>query len=113
MLGKNRVEGVLKRHIQGYGSIDHRNKPEIYQKKREAKINFIKKFKATESYFCRAKSATGIYLQPDLNINKMWKFYNRQCEKDNEVTRGILKLSSKYDLISDLAVPEQTNVRLV
>lgn len=93
-LSKNRVNGVVRRHYQsGKMPIEQRGgdrKSLSFKEKKNSIINFIKTFKAVESHYCRSKSANRVYLSSDLNINKMWKYYNAQINDEN------LKVKSSY-----------------
>lgn len=49
-------------------------KSEKYQCKKQSVMNFINKFKAIESHYCRGQSER-LYLDSSLNITKMWTMY--------------------------------------
>lgn len=47
---------------------------EKYRAEKESVMNFINKFKAVESHYCRGQSER-LYLDSNLNITKMWSMY--------------------------------------
>lgn len=50
---------------------------EKYRGKKESVMNFINKFKAIESHYCRGHSER-LYLDSNLNITKMWVMYQNE-----------------------------------
>lgn len=63
---------------------------EKYRGKKESVMNFINKFKGTESHYCRGQSKR-LYLSSDLNITKMWIMYQNDNNElpVKKVTLGI------------------------
>ncbi|UYV72367.1 hypothetical protein LAZ67_9002822 [Cordylochernes scorpioides] len=74
--------------------------PEIYKSKKEQKrkgraasnkiddthvVKHIKSFPAYTSHYTRAHNPRRQYLNPDLNIKKMYELYATQCKKENVV----------------------------
>lgn len=91
---KHRIQGVVKRHkITGAMPVERRGgdtRTKSYAQKLESVKKFIQKFKGTESHYCRSKTAVRIYLSSELNIKKMWRMYEKECEDPN------LKVKESY-----------------
>lgn len=82
-LNKNRIQGVLKRHLRT-GSVASENRGGDrhslkFLERKQVVINFVKKFKPVESHYCRGKSNRQ-YLSSELNITKMWRMYTASVE---------------------------------
>nr|XP_024218186.1 uncharacterized protein LOC112211192 [Halyomorpha halys] len=82
LITKSRVEGVLKRFVETKKMPEEtrggNRKVSLFHDRKASVINFIKKLKCVESHYCRSKTATRVYLSSDLNINKLWRFYDRE-----------------------------------
>lgn len=64
-------------------SVDMRGKTpsiKISLEKEKEVIDHINKFPRVESHYCRAKTKKQ-YLEPNLNITKMYNLYNKETEK--------------------------------
>lgn len=82
---KDRIFGVLQRSHKASGALaketrggDHRSIKN--ETKRDAINAFIQSFQCRESHYCRGRSSGRLYLSSDLNIKKMWRFYNNSVE---------------------------------
>lgn len=80
-INKGRVRGVLKRHMDtGLMAIENRGGDRKSLKNlglKDAIVSFIKKFKGTESHYCRSKSRR-IYLPSELSIATMAKMFVKE-----------------------------------
>ncbi|CAG9793086.1 unnamed protein product [Diatraea saccharalis] len=64
---------------------DHRsaqNEPKL-----RAVRTFIETFKCVESHYCRSSTMIRKYLPAELNIKKMWRMYQHQCQDENLLVR--------------------------
>lgn len=52
-------------------------KSRLYSERKMSVMNFINKFKAVESHYCRGQSER-LYLDSNLSIKKMWKMYQNE-----------------------------------
>lgn len=93
-ISQSRVRGVVHRFFIS-GSMPKENrggdrKTNLFHPKKTSVLQFIKKFKAVETHYCRSKTSTRVYLDSVLNIKRIWKMYN------NELTDDDLKVKESY-----------------
>lgn len=72
--------------MTGTAPIDNRGgdrKLMKFQNKKNAVIDFIKKFNVMEVHYCRSKVAYRQYLNSNLNINKLFNMYDKDITAPN------------------------------
>lgn len=84
-ISKHVFNGTIPKENRGG---DHKFKK--YAAKKESVCKFISSLPAKESYYSRNKSKA-IYLSSDLNIRKLWQFYNDSVENDLKVKHSMFR----------------------
>lgn len=95
LIKKDRVKGIMSRYYKSGGNHPKENrggdrKSEKYLPKKLSVQQFIEKFKCEESHYCRSKTQR-LYLQPELNIKKMWRLYNAENDSDLRVQQSFFR----------------------
>lgn len=89
------VKGVSNRYAAtGETAFEKRGgdrKHHAFRSKREAVQNFIKKFRPLDSHYCRGKVKQRIYLDPSLNISKLYRMYEDESMPGYSVTKSFFR----------------------
>ncbi|XP_045456403.1 uncharacterized protein LOC123666284 [Melitaea cinxia] len=92
---QGRIKGVTKRFAENGTSASERRggdrKEFAFRSKLESVQKFIMKFKPLDSHYCRGKIKRRIYLDPSLNITKMYKMYEDQVTPGFSVTKSYFR----------------------
>ncbi|CAH1225178.1 unnamed protein product, partial [Diabrotica balteata] len=92
---QGRIKGVTKRFAENGTSASERrggNQKEFaYRSKLDSVQKFIMKFQPLDSHYCRGKIKQRIYLDPSLNITKMYKMYEDQSLPGFSVTKSYFR----------------------
>lgn len=92
---QGRIKGVTKRFAETGTSASERRggdrKKFAFRSKLESVQKFIKKFKPLDSHYCRGRIKQRIYLDPSLNISKMYKMYEDQTMPGFSVTKSYFR----------------------
>lgn len=86
---RDRVVRVVRVHLEtGCAPIENRGGDRALvknQMKKEAVLNFIKKFHTIETHYCRSKISNRQYLPGELNITQMHKMLLEESESNKDV----------------------------
>lgn len=92
---QGRIKGVTKRFAENGTSASERRggdrKKFAFSSKLEAVQKFIIQFTPLESHYCRGKIKRRIYLDPSLNISKMYKMYEDEVPPGFSVTKSYFR----------------------
>lgn len=84
---KHRLQFVMRNYVMtGKSPSERRGGDHIsfkFKNKREAVINFIKRFKCVEAHYTRSSTTIRRYLPSELNIKKISQMYNSETEDPN------------------------------
>lgn len=94
-ISKYRVQSICKKHLEtGHMPTELRGGDRYikrFELKKASIANFIKKLKPIESHYCRDKTVSRVYVSSDLNINKIWRYYNENVSDDFKVKKSYFR----------------------
>lgn len=95
LLSKNRVNNVISKNLKnGCMPTEQRGgdrRSKTFEGKLKSVIQFIKTFNIIENHYCRNKTSSRLYLNSDLNIKKMWRFYNTRVDETFKVKESFFR----------------------